>query len=105
MIKRVWRGWTTPEQGDAYQRILINDVIPLIESKSIPGYISIEVLREDIGNEIEFSTIMTFTSIDSVIAFQGEDYARSHIPDIARKVLKRWDETCRHYDIISKFDY
>ena len=44
-IKRVWHGWTTPENADKYQNLLHNEVFPGIEAKKIPGYQSIELLR------------------------------------------------------------
>ena len=99
-IKRVWHGWTTPENAVAYWTVLSGTVIPGIEAKSIDGYRGIEVLRCDHESEVEFVTIMTFDSIQSVIDFQGEDYARSYVPDVARKVLSRWDQTAAHYEVL-----
>ena len=100
-VKRIWRGWTTPENADSYQTILLTQVIPGIEAKNIPGFLETEVLREDLGSEVEFSTVMTFDSLDNVLDFQGEDYARAYVPDIAQAVLKRWDKTARHYQVIA----
>ena len=37
-IKRVWHGWTTPENADKYQELLHSEVSPGIEAKNIPGY-------------------------------------------------------------------
>ena len=75
-IKRVWHGWTTKENADKYQNILQNEVIPGIEAKKIPGFKQIEVLRIELKNEVEFVTIMTFESLQNVIAFQGENYKK-----------------------------
>ena len=97
-IKRIWHGWTTPENADLYEDLLNSDVFPSIEAKRIPGYRSIELLRRDLDDEVEFITIMSFRSIDDVIAFQGSDYAKSHVPDVAKAVLKRWDQTASHHD-------
>jgi len=102
MIKRIWRRWTTPENAKPYQDLLLNEVIPSIGAQKIPGYSSIEVLREDLGGEIEFSTVMSFESIESVIAFQGADYARCYVPESARELLSRWDAVCRHYDVVAQ---
>ncbi len=76
-IKRIWHGWATPENADKYQTLLYNEIFPGIEAKKIPGYQSIELLRWDTGDEVEFVTIMTFDSLQNVIDFQGEDYWRS----------------------------
>ncbi len=99
-IKRIWHGWTSPENADAYVNLLRQVVIPGIEAKQIPGYAGFEVLRKDLDDEVEFITIITFQSLENVIAFQGEDYTRSYVPDEAQKVLKRWDERASHYQAI-----
>ena len=99
-IKRIWHGWTTKENAEKYQKILNKKVLPSIEAKKIPGYKKIE--RED---EVEFITIMTFDSLQNVKDFQGEDYKRCYVPDVARKVLKRWDKESTHYDLIETRNY
>lgn len=104
-IKRIWHGWTTPENADRYQALLHDEVFPGIEAKRIAGYLSIELLRRDLDDEVEFITIMTFESLQSVIDFQGEDYARCYVPDNAQKILKRWDQISSHYEAIEFRNY
>ncbi len=99
-IKRVQHGWTTPENADEYQNLLLNEVFPGIEAKKIPGYQSIELLRWGLDDEVEFVTIMTFDSLQNVIDFQGEDYTRCYVPDGAKLVLKRWDQVSAHYEVV-----
>lgn len=99
-IKRVWHGWTTPENAETYWKILSSVVIPGIEAKGIQGYRGIEVLRRDLEDEVEFVTLMTFQSIQSVIAFQGEDYERCYVPEPAQAVLKRWDLRSAHFEVL-----
>lgn len=101
-IRRIWHGWTTPENADAYAHLLRTRVIPGIEAKAIPGYRGIEVLRRVGDDEVEFVTIMTFESLQNVVDFQGEDYARAYVPDAARAVLKRWDPVAAHYAVIHR---
>jgi len=97
-IKRVWRGWTTPENADPYRDLLKNHVRPGIEAKNIPGYRSLELMSRDLGEEIEFMTVMTFDSLDNIGGLQGADYERAYVPDVAQAVLKRWDQTCLHFE-------
>ena len=104
-IKRIWHGWTTLENADIYRKLLHDEVFPGIEAKKIPGYLGVELLRRDLADEVEFITIMTFQSIQNVIDFQGEDYARCYVPKEAQKVLKRWDEFSSHYEAIEKRNY
>ncbi len=99
MIKRIWHGWTTLENADRYQQLLHDQIFPGIEAKNIPGFLSIELLRRAHETEVEFIVIMAFESLQNVIDFQGEDYARGYVPEEAQKVLKRWDEYASHYEI------
>ena len=104
-VKRIWHGYTTPENANAYQKLLNTEVFPGIEAKGIKGYQSIELLRRDLGDEVEFITIMTFNSLQSVIEFQGEDYTKSYVPDAARQILKRWEHTASHYEVVEVRNY
>jgi antibiotic biosynthesis monooxygenase (ABM) superfamily enzyme len=104
-IKRVWHGWTTPENADKYKNLLRNKIFPEIEAKKMPGYQSIELFQREIGDEVEFVTIMTFDSLQNIIDFQGEDYKRCYVPDDAKLVLKRWDLESAHYETIKYIKY
>ncbi len=105
MIKRIWHGWTTKDNADKYKKALFNEVIPGIEAKSIRGYRGIEVLRHDCEEEVQFTTIMTFDSLQSVIDFQGENYEVCYVPAVAEKVLKRWDKVVTHHEVIGEIIY
>lgn len=101
MIARVWRGWTTPENADAYQRVVTGRVLPDIAARDLPGYRGAYLLRRATEDgDVEFSTIMLFGSLDDVRAFTGDDYAVAHVPPEARAVLARFDERSAHYDLI-----
>jgi heme-degrading monooxygenase HmoA len=104
-VKRLWHGWTTKENADKYQNILSTEVLSAIEAKKIPGFKKIEVLRIEREHETEFVTIMTFESLQNVKDFQGEDYKKSYVPEVARKVLKRWDQEAVHYELIETRSY
>lgn len=105
MIFRIWHGWTTPENAEAYQRIVQEEVFAAIEGKRIAGYRGIDLLRRRVGDEVEFVTIMRFDSLDSVRAFVGDDYERAFVPPQARAVLKRFDDRSQHYEHIRHIDY
>ncbi len=105
MIARIWHGWTTPENADAYYQALTEEVIPQIESYKMKGYRKIEVLRQEHADETEFITIMYFDSLDLIKQFVGEDYEVAHVPEAAQKVLKRWDKRSQHYEVVDSFSY
>jgi hypothetical protein len=101
-ICRLWRGWTSPENAAAYERIVREEVIPAIEARRIAGFRHIDLMRRELAGEIEFQTLMWFDSLDAIKAFTGEDYAVSHVPAAARAVLLRFDERAAHYEIIDR---
>ncbi len=105
MIMRIWHGWTTPENATAYENLLKSEVFKGIAEKSIAGYQKIELMRRDLGAEVEFVTVMRFKSLDDVRAFVGEDYEKAYVPAEARKILKRFDERSQHYELRETIDY
>jgi hypothetical protein len=100
MIARVWRGWTTSQNADSYERIVSTQVLPEIAARDLPGYHGAYLLRRELAEEVEFSTIMLFDSIDSVRRFTGADYEVAHVPPDARAVLARFDERSAHYETL-----
>ena len=105
MIGRIWHGYTTPENAEAYFKVLTSEVIPGIAEMKIPGYRSIQVLRRHLDDEVEFITIMWFDALENVKAFTGEDYEAAHVPPKARGVLKRFDARSQHYELIEELHY
>jgi heme-degrading monooxygenase HmoA len=101
-VCRLWRGWTTPENADAYERIVRGDVIPGIEARRIPGFRHIDLMKRHLGDEVEFQTLMWFDSLDAIKAFTGEDYSVSHVPAAARAVLSRFDERAVHFEVLDR---
>jgi antibiotic biosynthesis monooxygenase (ABM) superfamily enzyme len=100
VIGRIWHGWTTVDNADEYQQIVTTEVLPEIAARQIAGYHGVHLLRRPLGGRVEFVTIMWFDSIDSVRAFQGEDYEVAHVPPQARAVLDGFDERSQHYEVL-----
>jgi heme-degrading monooxygenase HmoA len=99
MIFRIWHGWTTHENADAYEQLLREEIFVGIKVRDIPGFRGIKLLRDDSETESEFVTIMEFDSIESVKQFAGDDHERAVVPDAARKLLKRFDARSQHYTL------
>src|SRR5438046_2805421 len=102
MICRLWRGWTTPEDASAYERIVRGEVIPGIETRMISGFRHIDLMKRVVGDEVEFQTLMWFDSVEAIKAFMGEDYSVSHVPPQAQAALKRFDERGARYEVIDR---
>ena len=99
MIRRVWHGWTSPENADAYETLLKEEIFVGISDRNIRGYHGIQLLRRTVGNEVEFMTIMTFDDLDAVREFAGVDYEAAYVPAKARTLLARFDERSQHYEV------
>ena len=52
MICRLWRGWTSPQNADAYESIVRGRVIPGIEAMGIHGFRHIDLLRRSSEQEV-----------------------------------------------------
>ena len=102
MICRVWRGWTTKDNADAYERVVHGEVIPGIEARRIPGFRSIDLVRRERDHDVEFMTLMWFDTIDSVKAFMGADYETAHVPEHAQAVLADFDKCSVHYEVLDR---
>lgn len=99
-ISRIWRGWTTPEKAAAYQTLLLEEVLPGIASRGVPGYRGAHLMRKGGEEEVEFVTVLWFDSLESVKAFAGEDHEAAYVPAAARALLSRFDQRSRHYDVL-----
>ena len=104
MILRVWHGWTTSENADAYQHLLTTSIVPSIISRAIPGLVGVDILRRTDGHDTdnEFVTLMTFDEWSAVETFAGSDRKGAVVPAAAREVLKRYDEHSQHYEVVER---
>jgi heme-degrading monooxygenase HmoA len=105
MISRVWHGYTGPGEADAYEALLREEIFTGIEQRSIAGFREIQLFRRDVGrdgdvgDEVEFVTVMWFDSLDAVRDFAGDDHEVAVVPPAARRLLARFDERSQHYEV------
>ena len=100
MISRIWHGWTSPQNANAYESLLKEEIFVGIRGRLKHGFNGIQLLRRALNDEVEFVTIMEFDSIDAVREFAGEDYTFAVVPEKARKLLSHFDAVSQHYEII-----
>lgn len=105
MIARIWHGYTTKENAGRYENLLKEEIFVGIGEKNIKGYKGIRLLRRELEDETEFTTIMQFENIEDVKLFAGEDYETAYVPEKARMILKRFDQKSAHYQIIYELNY
>ncbi len=97
MIARVWKGWTTTENANAYEKLLREQVIPGLQR--IDGHRGAYILRQDGAEETEFVVVNFFDSIEAVQAFAGPDYAVPVFEPEARLLLSKVEPIAHHYEV------
>ena len=100
MIARIWHGYTTKYNAVIYEHLLKEEIFVEIKKKKIKGYKGIQLLKRDLQEEVEFTTIMWFDTIESVKQFAGDDYEKAHVPAKARKVLERFEDRSTHCELL-----
>ena len=99
MISRIWHGYTSFDNADAYENLLKSEIFVGINNCKIDGYKGIHLLRRNLENEVEFITIMWFDSVESVSKFSGDDYEKAVVPEKAQMLLSRYDKRSQHYEV------
>jgi hypothetical protein len=99
VIARVWRGWTKPENGDAYEEFLRTNVFPTLSAR-VSGFRGGYVSRRDSDGEVEFLVMTLFDSLEDVRLFASDDYEVPVIEPEAARLLSRGDDRAAHYDVV-----
>jgi hypothetical protein len=100
-VCRIWHGWTTIENAPALKKIFLEEALPSIRQRNIPGLRDVQVLSREVGGEVEFTTFMWFDSIEAVKQFAGEEYEKAHIDPAVAPLLLRYDTEVRHSTVLN----
>jgi len=97
MIARMWRGWTSSTDADAYVDYLQETGIK--SYRATPGNRSALILRRADGDRTEFVTLSYWDDLESIKAFAGEDVHEAvFYPEDDRFLIDR-ETTVSHYEI------
>jgi heme-degrading monooxygenase HmoA len=99
MIARVWHGATKPQHADSYESMLKPELLPGLSK--VAGYKGSYFLRRNLGDEVEFVTIIFWESLNALKAFAGENYEVSIIPEERKKFLSKHEDKAAHYEVIT----
>jgi heme-degrading monooxygenase HmoA len=95
-IARIWRGWTSSADADAYLDYVQRTGI--VAYRTTPGNLGASVLRRDLGDRTEFVTISFWESMDAVRAFAGDKPERAvFYPEDDRYLVER-EATVTHFE-------
>lgn len=98
MIARIWHGWASQQTAADYQRHYESEVRDHLQAVS--GFRGARLLRRDDGQEVMFTSVTCFVSVDAVRAFAGDDYEQAVVQDAARQALSHWDDRVSHHDVV-----
>jgi heme-degrading monooxygenase HmoA len=98
VIARIWRGWTSREDAEAYARYMVEVAAP--DSLGTPGNRGFSVLHRPDGEREEFLTISLWESLDVIRAFAGDDIEKAvFYPEDDRFLVER-EHTVKHYEVV-----
>ena len=100
MIARIWHGWTKPGDADGYESHLRPELLPGVSK--MQGFHGSYLLRRNVGDEVEFVTILLWDSIEGIKALAGPQYETAVIPEERKKYLTRFDSKAAHYEVVEK---
>jgi heme-degrading monooxygenase HmoA len=97
VIARTWQGWASAANAEDYQRHYETEVAEHL--RHVPGFRGGRLLRRYDGDEVAFTSITFFASMDDAHAFAGEDPELAVVEEAARRALTRWDERVTHHEV------
>ena len=97
MIARMWRGWTSADDADAY--VAYVEQTGIKEYRATPGNRGAWILRRVQDDRAEFLTLSFWDSLDAIREFAGEDVEQAvFYPDDDRYLVDR-ELRVAHYHI------
>jgi heme-degrading monooxygenase HmoA len=101
-IARHWIGVVREEMAAAYIRHLQEDTFKHLQQ--IRGFIKASILQRDISAGVEFLIVTEWESIDAIKKFAGDDPDIAVVPEVAQKMMIRFDKVVRHYEVMSELN-
>ena len=98
MIIRQWRGFAAIEESDEYVDHFRRIVLP--DLNRMQGYHEAYLLRRNLEDGIEFSVLTLWESMDAIRRFAGENTEMAVIAPEAEALLRAFDTTATHYEIV-----
>jgi heme-degrading monooxygenase HmoA len=95
----VWRGWAPPDRADEYQRHYEDEVS--VHLTGVHGFRGARLLRRVEGDEVAFTSITFFTSMQAVRGFAGTHPEHAVVEEAARRALSHWDEDVTHHEVVA----
>jgi heme-degrading monooxygenase HmoA len=99
VICRIWHGRTPRSKADAYTRFLEEQAIP--DYRSVPGNLSVAVMRRDEDGVSHFLTVTHWDSETSIRAFAGDEPLRAKYYPEDKDFLLEFEPQVQHYVVMA----
>ena len=97
MIVRIWRGWTRPEDTEAYADYIL--ATGIAEYTATPGNEGAYLISRRDGDRTEFLTVSFWGTEEAIVAFAGDEIDRAvFYPEDDRYLIDR-ETTVRHFTV------
>ena len=96
MIMRRWRALAADEAG--YLVHFRHRVLPAL--RRIRGFRGAMVLRSVVNGGIEIEVLTLWRSMEAIYRFAGDNANHAVVEPEARAILRRFDPTVRHFEVI-----
>jgi hypothetical protein len=91
------RGWAPTATADDYRRHYETEVSE--DLRLVGGFCGARLLRQEDGQEVMFTSITFFTSLDAVRGFAGDAYEEAVVEEAGRLALSHWDARVSHHEV------
>jgi heme-degrading monooxygenase HmoA len=100
VICRMWHGRTPRSKADAYTHFLEQRAIP--DYRSVPGNLSVAVMRRDEDAITHFLTVTHWDSEGSIRAFAGDEPLRAKYYPEDKDYLLEFEELVQDYTVTAQ---
>jgi heme-degrading monooxygenase HmoA len=97
MITRIWRGWTRPEDTEAYAAYI--KATGIVAYKATPGNQGAYLISRPDGDRTEFLTVSFWDSLESIAAFAGDDIDKAVFYAEDDRFLIDRETTVTHFEV------
>ncbi|WP_197736608.1 antibiotic biosynthesis monooxygenase [Rhodanobacter sp. T12-5] len=91
----MWHGVTARSKADAYEAFLEQRAVP--DYRSVPGNLSVAVLRRDESELTHFMTVTRWDSEESIRAFAGDELLKAKYYPEDRDFLLEFEPQVQHF--------
>jgi heme-degrading monooxygenase HmoA len=102
VICRIWHGRTLRSKADAYALFLEERAIP--DYRSVPGNLSVEVMRRDEDGVSHFLTVTYWDSERSIGGFAGDEPLKAKYYPEDKEYLLEFEPQVQHYSVVAGSD-